>query len=507
MSDNNTDYTNITFTPEQLQSCAILPFIGEVPAIDADISGIGVLIAFFLSAYLTYAAVLFSYLSGLVDPRLLRPVDTLVHRVPNGIRRDSTRRVIETFVILLSDQQIVVGLAILIAGFVGLAGTINVYHFQIVIYLAWLASSVHLSALTMLSEFFSSHRAVLHWRLVGMTAVMLMLLVSLVPTASNLWAIGNPGDYLGIDPAVLATLPNYEKRVGWGVPAKCYFFKNHGLGVNPDAPMGITLLLISYLWKLGGLFGPSRRTYQRYIRRPVEKRLERMLHRQALKKARNRQGWIRTRYAMTLLSYVWLFSQNELMGSFAASLHLSWIGLIFGTIQIVVPRQQNIDWASQENQWGFGQIVPIVLLVQPVGLILEHWSKRNSRTEEDRSGTEMSDFRHSHRAGDQLRDKPRLPLSEYFETLDLDRAKTLPLPNDLQDHQRALYASRVFQALIIWTELGGAGVCAFTFYWDTTALGDVSTANWFGVVIGIAIVWGAQFLLLLCSIPFSRIYR
>ena len=54
---------------------------GGQPVPDADISGLGVILAFTVSAYLTFTLVLASYLFGQVDGSLLNTVDTSVFRI------------------------------------------------------------------------------------------------------------------------------------------------------------------------------------------------------------------------------------------------------------------------------------------------------------------------------------------------------------------------------------------------------------------------------------------
>ncbi|KAF2213928.1 hypothetical protein CERZMDRAFT_38059, partial [Cercospora zeae-maydis SCOH1-5] len=133
-------------------NCSAQISIGVQTHADADISGTGILVAFILSACLTLAAVLFAYFAGLVDDGLLRPVDKFVFKIPSrAARYPRTHVALRKAILTLSDQQIVTGIAILGAGFNGLRdGSISVYHFQVVIYLAWMSSSVHLSALTIL---------------------------------------------------------------------------------------------------------------------------------------------------------------------------------------------------------------------------------------------------------------------------------------------------------------------------------------------------------------------
>ena len=114
---------------------------------DADISGIGVILAFLITAYASFVAILAAYVCGMVEPESLSLADVKVMRIRSRTERHPRmHRILRQTIIVLSDQQIVTGIAIMTAGFVGLrSGQISVYHYQIVLYLAWLSSSVHLS--------------------------------------------------------------------------------------------------------------------------------------------------------------------------------------------------------------------------------------------------------------------------------------------------------------------------------------------------------------------------
>lgn len=192
---------------------------GGQPIPDADISGVGVIVAFTLSAYLTFALVLSAYLFGQVDGSLLNTVDTEVFRIrplskqPRGRKPERFRisLALRQAILSLSDQQIVTGIAIMAAGFQGLRlGGMDSYHYQTVIFLAWMSSSVHLSALSILAPVLRARPALKIWRLVGMLVLLALLIVGLVPTASNDWGLVT---WDGMLPA----------NSGWGVPAVCFW--------------------------------------------------------------------------------------------------------------------------------------------------------------------------------------------------------------------------------------------------------------------------------------------
>ncbi|KAF2199159.1 hypothetical protein GQ43DRAFT_127767 [Delitschia confertaspora ATCC 74209] len=140
---------------------------------DPDIAGIGVIVAFLGTAALTLFAT-FAYL--LVrppdKPRRINPIDEFwTSRICVPFQRRFIRdpdMLSECFfrvVLALSDQQLVTGIAILVAGFKmyaqgDLLNSISVYHFSIVLDMAWFSSSCHLLCIMANSHYFSgkAHR-------------------------------------------------------------------------------------------------------------------------------------------------------------------------------------------------------------------------------------------------------------------------------------------------------------------------------------------------------------
>lgn len=401
-----------------------------------------------LSAYLTFGAVLAAYLFGQVDPSLLNVVDTQVFRVrpyrppltftrkgqPTRLRiHDALRQAI----LALSDQQIVTGIAIMGAGFQGLRlGGIDGYHYQIILYLAWMSSSVHLSALSLLAPFLNKRPALKAWRLVGMLVLLVLLLVGLVPTISNDWGLLT---WTGMKPG----------NTGWGVPAICFFGKTWGDGANPDAVLGFLLLAVSYAWKVGALFQRPRHVYFRWVRHPIAWAFETLVAKAARQyhesdsrqQPTKRLCWLWL-YRSTLVFWVPAIAVLETLASFSAAIWISMGGLIFGTIQIFIPRFENYQTVgSQEGQWGFGQLVPLILLIQPLGALWEHVVvyERGRDQEDDEVSSAAGNTTSNHRLLESQRSdhanrgpvghKSRPYLLEYL-------AENRPSPIELRTSQR-----------------------------------------------------------------------
>lgn len=99
---------------------------------------------------------------------------------PNkSINKIGLRDALERFVLALSDQQIITGLAICIIGY-SKHCYMSTYHFFVIIASAWFSSTTHLSTLTLLQHYLFQHPGLKYTRLVGMFALYIMLFVGLL---------------------------------------------------------------------------------------------------------------------------------------------------------------------------------------------------------------------------------------------------------------------------------------------------------------------------------------
>nr|POF22100.1 hypothetical protein CFP56_36187 [Quercus suber] len=519
LDHNGGEFEETAMQSSFLASCETQIYdTGGTPVGDSDISGTGVIVAFMLSGYLTFMATFGAYLTGLVDDELLNAIDRRVLRVqPYRGKRPQIYEAVQKAVLTLSDQQIVTGIAVLGAGFQGLrTGTISTYHFQIVIYLAWLSSSVHLSCVTLLRPLLYHYRGLRIWRLAGMLILFLGLVIALVPTVTNFWGLidyhqeDDDGSYL----------PDHD---GWSIPAKCFWGHTWDGGVNPDAVLAYPILLVSYLWKIGDVFGRGRGMYAQRLRGPVDYLLERMLFAAAKrcpKRGAHRGGlWI---FRLALAVHLPLTAAIEILASFSASLWLSVLGLVFGTIQILIPRSQNLEHTgSQENSWGFGQLTPLILLIQPVGAVTEHLWPREKEAGGRRPSNASSihlGLRHGrdHSEARTHRDMqtPSQPFVDFVLSSRLSQTQeglTQEFKEVLRKRHRSrqkeyLYTSRVFQTIVWMIQLGIAGIAFIIFYLDALTIG-YGTEVW--IIAGPSIAGCCVFFFLVTLIlsPFSRLGR
>lgn len=235
---------------------------------------------------------------------------------------------------------------------------LSAYHWQILTYLAWMSSNVHLTTLSILRGWLRQNRVLLWCRIGGMTVLLGLMIGALVPILSINWA--------------WAVQSRYESDRGFGVPARCFWRYAGRGGLNVDTPFSLALLIGSYIWKIGQLFDTSRYKFRKWCRSSGEWGLE-MMAKSFLNKGTKTNFRNRASFRAITLIYVPFMAVCEFLESFLASLWLLSIGLVWGSIQVFHQRgQAPAPVRTSESTWGFGQLLPLLPLLQPIVAIMEH---------------------------------------------------------------------------------------------------------------------------------------
>ncbi|KAF6783097.1 hypothetical protein CSOJ01_15941, partial [Colletotrichum sojae] len=189
-----------------------------------DISGLGVMLGFVISAWLTIFILVAFYMFSF-NPRTNpfpntdkaklnkyqyfhkpNPADLLIFNYAQYLRPSNTERFkgrsveaafrlfacsTETCkgsfvqcILSLADTQLITGLSILASGYWSLkhGPGMSAYHWKMVVSLAWFSGITHLSTLTFLRRYFADHRMERLWRLTFMFLLLVLLFVGLIPT-------------------------------------------------------------------------------------------------------------------------------------------------------------------------------------------------------------------------------------------------------------------------------------------------------------------------------------
>ena len=160
--------------------------------------------------------------------------DMLICRVFGGVGFSGVARsqgdfwvpVIVKVVLGLSDQQLLTGLAVLIAGF-WTHCSISVYHFALVNDLAWFSANAHLMTLGLLDGFLQDNSVLKNWRAALMVTLAIPLVASFVVTG------------------------HYQWNESWPYDAQCLFDDLIGnIGGSPGLSMGMKIAVICILYPM-----------------------------------------------------------------------------------------------------------------------------------------------------------------------------------------------------------------------------------------------------------------
>lgn len=297
-------------------------------------------------------------------------------------KRARERRVrgLQRFLLALSDQQLVTGMAIMIAGLTNPCSR-SIYHFNIIAALGWFSSTTHLSTLTVLHGHLVNHPRTRDLWVIGMLCILGLLIVFQISTYSTqdnylsvecLWLyfwpeIPDPFTIIQLILILIFLVTNYVDKVGSLYTA------------DPDWTVYDCLLkAVTNDWFLKA---ETRSSSKRNRVRNLEVIIvSSFLKSKAEKKAahgrlRQRRRWsqycgiwiaIDSAFKRRLVETVFLF--QEFQRSFLSQISFSLSSLAYGIAQVFMYRSSipETRLSGDQNKMGFGQLVPVLLLALPV---------------------------------------------------------------------------------------------------------------------------------------------
>lgn len=258
-----------------------------------------------------------------------------------GIRKE----VITQFILTLSDQQLVTGLALLIAGVCN-QRTLTGYQFAVILSQAWFSSTTHMATLDALRNYLGSHGIVRDVRVCAMASVLILLIYTFIVSV-----LTRPPKNLMLPVQCVFEEPLHYNNVyassggaaayTLGVIALTYLFRIQDLYVRQRSPSYFIKWLI---WRRR----PIGASYQQYF---------------AEKKARQR-----FLAACKLAEATWMQKLGYTYGnSFLASIAGIAFSYSYGLAQVVETRWKLIPerLPPDAGAMSFGQIMPLLLLGLP----------------------------------------------------------------------------------------------------------------------------------------------
>ena len=338
------------------------------------------LAAFFITATISIVAVLFAYLSAALDESSQNFVDarvlshlrdcwykmlprrserqlSLASTISVDHTRDLRREGLTQFILALSDQQFVTGVAVLLAALFNLK-RFNRYDIIMVHSLAWFSATTHLATLDVLAHYLESHKIVRAARTAAIIFFMILLSSTFVIRALNAMDAFEMNSSAWC--AMNTTSPHIGPNSNW-----------HGafnVAWQSSWTIGLLLVLFGYLIRIQALYQRQRHPFyavgwlvwfvkafesrytsysQMYAEKRAGLRYQRIIW---VSGANGKNRWLPFGYDDSFLSSI-----PGILFSFS-----------YGISQLVAVRWgMNLIFITQSPNLGFGQIVALLLLCLP----------------------------------------------------------------------------------------------------------------------------------------------
>nr|CDP26461.1 Putative protein of unknown function [Podospora anserina S mat+] len=372
---------------------------------DPEVAGIGVILAFFITAFLTVISTIFTLLltrtDGPLSPDGTWPPPSSPAHPPtlNKINHVSRQYIARPFVVFLhshgvnipviatcatelvislSDTQLVTGLAVLVGALASLYRSdhdepMSVYHFTVASDLAWFSSTTHLSSLLVLRY---------HPRISAKKGHR--------PTHIRPWTVRLPLTIRLVLMAVFAALLFWATTLGgyecWysimACPAKCTL--THPWGGEPETWVAVNTVLIvhGYSTHMLELSVTARKYWLDHLRPHVLTRDNKF------PVPRLKQGLVGM---MVSTARMLLFCFWNALGSDLCDVLEMMVWFALGCFWIAEDRrwgqaEMEGEHRQAENRLGYGQLIPIVLLLLPLIALVESYAHHSEADKKKRFG-------------------------------------------------------------------------------------------------------------------------
>jgi hypothetical protein len=293
----------------------------------------------------------------------------------NRVKAKIYSEILFDVIVTLSDQQLVTGIAMLLAGIIGIRdgnpGSMSVYHFSLVSDLAWLSSNTHLASLLVVRAYRNSRKPkskpesederreqnpntiIKGNRFGGFLPRSIRIVLMAVQAMLLLYCsyrLGNVDIYVQFRCPIACTDP----KVSGGVPRDWKI-------------VNFVLILYAYPFQIFQSFETLSEYWNRRLRPKI------IDHKSLHSTPTQRQGIWNSKACRLLWPGLWYFLASETVE--IAQLIVWFILGIYWVASDRVGGQQLMEPGEieTENRWGFGQLVPLVLLILPLIQFLDSY--------------------------------------------------------------------------------------------------------------------------------------
>ena len=312
----------------------------------------------------------FDYVSGFFG----RSSKELKNHNPNDIGTAHKKRcnALERFLLTLSDQQLVTGLAVLIAGYMKMC-SMPLYYFNIIASLAWFSSATHLATLGALREYLISHRVVRDWRVIAMIVVLALLFLAQPPA----WTSRDSSNLTFCffhDAEILITFSNMVTLITTLGFLLVIYTQRIARLYSLDLDWNISDSLIEVLTKLlsgANYRDPSRKRVEKdnVLSKKSNASISALIRkeREDIRYARFHSAMVNSNGRLKAYAIAIFFIAQELNYGFVSQVTLLIFVLAYGLAYTIIYRietpRKGIE--GNQNEMGFGQLVPLFLLLLP----------------------------------------------------------------------------------------------------------------------------------------------
>ena len=297
-------------------------------------------------------------------------------------------RALDGAVLLLGDTQLVTSVAILLSGYIQLPCGFSTQHWEVAVDLAWFSALTHLAALTSLRRYFRQRPTMAIWRVACRGITLLVLAAAIQPTGyvpQYLYDDSNLERNATADPRRLLSLPaiclmNADRRAE---VARTMYIAGSGLLYwdNTSAQFNVGLVLFSLLYLVTSyvsrvirLFEPAADAANRWLRfAPINYMVKTYEMR-----CRHSFG---NRFVSRLGTGCWLICIMlfEAICEIGNSMlwEILWLtaALVWGTLRLIQHRNSSV--LTDEDTWGFGQVLAVILSALPLWSFLSSFYETN----------------------------------------------------------------------------------------------------------------------------------
>ncbi|KAF2146024.1 uncharacterized protein K452DRAFT_340539 [Aplosporella prunicola CBS 121167] len=321
--------------------------------------------------------------------------DTVKNRVLSEEQKMQRVEGFTRFVLAMSDQQLATGLAALVAALANTC-TLSNFDFQMVVALAWFSSRTHLATLMVLKKYFITHPVVRNLRLIGIITMVILLLLGLATTVG-------------------------ATQIYYGIPLHCILSRQYKGYVTPGIAVVMVFNMLEVLltyctfiiplfpqleeWSSATLGNINKNINERsralmsllrgtsqedrsFLLEGLYDESSASLRKKRLSSLKNSMEEDKTTIRMILrrFTHVYLVYRD----SFLCNFPVLAFGLSNGIAQVVYIRQGYVGTRLEGlDEMGYGQIVPLFLLIIPLFAAVEASYESHAGTEDGRTTLQL----------------------------------------------------------------------------------------------------------------------